>query len=733
MVKIQVDSTGKAIMLNNRALEATSGGETDGDYLVQVIDYDGTILKSARLNTGATFTLPGAPTHSGLVFDGWSSPVTITNNTVTVVDQDITIGPMFHTSNGLSEFDITLTEVTGLNVTFNMNGTKDWGDGTTDTLTTHTYNSVGDYTITCNGSTMTTSDNSGLFGQSSSAINYYVKKVRFGSSITSISNSAFQNCYSLTSTIIPEDITSIGNKAFYYCYSLTSITIPRSVTSIGTNAFTYCYSLASITIPRGVTSMNTNAVSGCYSLTSITIPSSVISIGSYVFTSCYSLTNITIPEGVTSIYGAFENCYSLSSITIPSSLTNIPYAFQNCSSLTSVTIPSSVTSIGINAFSGCFSLTSITIPSSVTSIGGNVFNNCYSILEYDFSNHSAVPTLSSTNAFTNINQICKIKVPWDLYSNWKVATNWSTYADYIDGGTPATLNFTVTPSNSIIYVEGSQIQGTSTIWVGSTAPYTIYDSTNNVVLSNTQTGITEGATVNITADLTSYNKITLSTGAAGLTATAIINGLTFPMTEESSGNYSINVIGSGTTVDYFIEGGSNYIDASGSVTTTGSDITEAITLTPATELTFTRPNLTADGTLGGSSFAVKNIGASTLISTYAWRAVDNSATTFWNGNTPSSGDKIYVFYNPDALKVSELTYTYNSTSYIATAVSIEGSNNNSTWETITSTYSGSSTTYTSTLTNNKFYKYYKLTFTPYSSYVRVTDLAIAATYKAPAS
>ena len=834
--------------LGEVTVNVSGGGSTTG-FLVQVIDYDGTVLKSERLDTGDTFTLPSQPSHTGLTFQSWSSPITITSNTVTVTNSDITIGATYTTTSGLSEFDITLTEVTGLSVTLNMDGTKNWGDGTSDTSTTHTYASVGDYTITCNGSTMTTSSSSGLFGQTYSVKNYYVKDVRLGSSVTSISTYAFNNCNSLTSITIPSSVTSIGTYAFYNCYSLASITIPEGVTSIGTYAFSNCNSLTSIALPSSVTSIGDNAFNNCYSLTSITIPEGVTSIGTYAFQYCHSLTSITIPEGVTSISTyAFYNCYSLTSITIPSSVTSIgsyafsncrsftsialpssvtsigTYAFQYCYSLTSITIPSSVTSIGDNAFSNCsslasitipegvtsiggyafsscYSLTSITIPSSVTSIGDNAFNSCYSltsiiipegvtsiggyvfsscsslasitipssvtriyssafsscysltsisvpsrvtnigdsafsscysILEYDFSNHTVVPTLSSTNAFSNINQICKIYVPWDLYLNWKAATNWSTYADYISNKNPATLNFTVTPSNSIIYVEGSQIQGTSTSWIGIAAPYVIYDSTNNVVLSSTQTGITEGSSVNITADLTTSNKITLSIGVTGLLTKFTIDGVTFDATDEGNGNYSISVVGSGTVVDYFINGGSSYMDAEGTITTTGSNITEAITLTPAIESTFVRPDLTADGTLGGNSFAVKDIGAGTSTSTYAWRAVDNSNTTFWNGNTPA-GNKTYVFYNPDVLKVSELTYTYSSTSYIATAVSIEGSNDNSTWEDITSTYSGSSTTYTSTLTNSKYYKYYRLTFTPYSTYVRIYNLAITGTYKTPAS
>ncbi len=176
--------------------------------------------------------------------------------------------------------------------------------------------------------------------------------------------------------IIPDGMTSIGNSAFSWCSSLTSIVIPDSVTSIGDYAFSWCSSLTSITIPDSVTYIGSSAFSWCSSLTSVTIPDSVTSIGNYAFSGCSSLTSITIPDSVTSIGGsAFSYCSSLTSITIPDSVTSIgDYAFSGCSSLTSITIPDSVTSIGDSAFSGCDSLTSITIPDSVTYIGQNAFS-----------------------------------------------------------------------------------------------------------------------------------------------------------------------------------------------------------------------------------------------------------------------------------------------------------------------------------------------------------------------
>ncbi|MBQ3042116.1 MAG: leucine-rich repeat protein, partial [Clostridia bacterium] len=208
--------------------------------------------------------------------------------------------------------------------------------------------------------------------------------------------------YTLKNAYISDGVTSIGNSAFNCCDSLTSITIPDSVTSIGSEAFRWCTSLTSITIPDGVTSIGDDAFSWCTSLTSITIPDSVTSIGEWAFKYCNSLTSIYIPDGVTSIGDdAFSstayyndtnnwqnkvlyigNCLikaktTIDECAIKEGTTCIAnYAFDGCSSLTSITIPDSVMSIGDSAFYNCSSLTSITIPDGVTSIGKWAFSGC---------------------------------------------------------------------------------------------------------------------------------------------------------------------------------------------------------------------------------------------------------------------------------------------------------------------------------------------------------------------
>ena len=207
-------------------------------------------------------------------------------------------------------------------------------------------------------------------------------------SVTSIGETAFKACTSLTSITIPNSITSIGKYTFASCIRLTIVTISNSITSISDRAFYNCKSLTNVTIPNSVASIGNAAFYNCESLTSVIIPNSVISIGDDAFYACISLTNIIIPNSVTSIGNrAFYWCPSLTSVTIPNSVTSIGnYTFSSCTSLTSVTIPNSATSIGNDTFKFCESLTNVTIPNSVTSIGDRAFYNCESLTSVTISN-----------------------------------------------------------------------------------------------------------------------------------------------------------------------------------------------------------------------------------------------------------------------------------------------------------------------------------------------------------
>ena len=255
---------------------------------------------------------------------------------------------------------------------------------------------------------LTISGSGDMHGYGSSDAPWYgsrsrVKSAVIAEGVTSIGESAFENCRSLTSVTIPNSVTSIGWSAFFYCKSLTSVTIPDSVTSVGAYAFLGCTSLTSVTIPNSVTSIGGCAFDECWSLTSVTIPDSVTSIGDSAFASCTSLTSVTIPDSVTSIGGgAFAWCTSLTGIWVTegnshyssdasgvlfskdkTTLVQYPGAFA------AYAIPDSVTSIGAGAFGGCTSLTSVTIPDSVTSIGDGAFASCTSLTDVYYAGSEA--------------------------------------------------------------------------------------------------------------------------------------------------------------------------------------------------------------------------------------------------------------------------------------------------------------------------------------------------------
>ena len=390
-------------------IASIGGSATTPKSDVNFYDYDGTLLHSySKAEFLALPALPGRPTREGLTCQGWNYN-RVKARAYVISYGVLDIGATYITDDGKTRLYIKIAAKGRMAVPLCFSQTAangvtiDWGDGYgTQTLagtgnknTTNTHASIGDYIITLKvtSGTLGLGNNSssysvmGSTGNNGKVYCNMLQRVEIGSNVTSIGSYAFSSCYSLSSVVIPSSVTSIGNNAFYNCYSLSSVVIPNSVTSIGNAAFGNCYSLSSIVIPSSVTSIGFNAFANCYSLSSVAIPNSVKSIGNY----------------------AFINCYSLSSIVIPSS----------------------VTSIGNNAFYNCYSLSSVVIPNSVTSIGSAAFGNCLGMAYYDFRASKSVPTLSNTNAFTNIPSDCKIVVPDSLYSSWTTATNWSTYQSKI--------------------------------------------------------------------------------------------------------------------------------------------------------------------------------------------------------------------------------------------------------------------------------------------------------------
>ena len=246
--------------------------------------------------------------------------------------------------------------------------------------------------------------------------------------VTAIADHAFAATW-VKSVVLPNTVTTIGESAFENCGYLSTITLPASVISIERYAFentdlsevvSYIenpfaikgkeydsrsfsvgtFDNAIVYVPAGTTDKYKETdgwkdfahfkegtptgrdieISGLYYNLDMEAKTAEVTFGP----NCYE-GDVVIPSSVTyndetySVTGighsAFASCFDLTSISIPSSLTTIGlYAFS-ATALTSIAIPEGVTTIGGHAFEYCNSLTEISIPHSVTSIGTYAFFN----------------------------------------------------------------------------------------------------------------------------------------------------------------------------------------------------------------------------------------------------------------------------------------------------------------------------------------------------------------------
>lgn len=396
-----------ATLLGSGGGSGSGGGGSAGvsPKEVNFYDYDGTCVHAYTVEEAQALSeLPAGPEHPGLVFQGWNWSL----EGVKGLTRAMNIGAMYTTDDGTTRLYITLHEGRTspmLGVGVNGTVTVDWGDGTEpDVLTgtsvsatkwtpNHAYAASGDYVIrlTVDGEMAFTGDSSG-----------YAHIMR-NASVSDKINYAYQR--SLRKVEIGENVTTISKFAFNECYNLDAVVTHKGVE-----------------LPDGYGMQR----SGIHAFV---IPSGCDNIGNYCFNSTPRLRVVSLPEGTT--YG--QDTFDGSAVqTLIDVLPLYKVCYQS-GKLVAATISENAASIEDSAFYQCYALsTPLFIPPSVASVGTYAFYQCYSLSYIDFTQHTAVPALSNTNAFQGCPSDCKVRVPAALYDEWIAATNWSTMPGRIE-------------------------------------------------------------------------------------------------------------------------------------------------------------------------------------------------------------------------------------------------------------------------------------------------------------
>ena len=287
----------------------------------------------------------------------------------------------------------------------------DWGDGTTDTIstigstnTTHTYTS----------------------GGTASTLGYNMWKVRiYGDAGTTITNAALVSNTTYWGTNTGDsglleayygnstNITTFTN-LFYSAISvvrfnfLEYVKLPSTYNNAGAlfqTTFRDCRGLQKVIMPTSMPNItNTSDMfNGCISLQEITLPTNMnglLSMSS-MFNACQLLSSVVFPTSLPALQGMsslFQNCYSLGRVDLP--LTPSAYQFDSmfigCSSLLNVEIKSwssAVLSGGTtftmsSMFNSCSTLEDVKLPPSIaagsTTTFDSVFTNCFALKTFTF-------------------------------------------------------------------------------------------------------------------------------------------------------------------------------------------------------------------------------------------------------------------------------------------------------------------------------------------------------------
>lgn len=367
---------------------------------VNFYDYDGSLVYSYTKSEFLQLTeLPANPTHDRLTAQGWNCSL---SDLKTYVQKygGYAVGQLYTTTSGNTEIDIDIISNMSKSITLNMGGTKNWGDGTTDTNTSHTYTNEGSYTIICNGNITGSGTLFGQDGTNTILANNGVKKIFLGSNVTTIPYRTFRWLYNLELATIPKSVLSIGEQVFGYNYNLCACIFPNTLTSATSiNYFcSTCNTIKVISLPLNVTFNGAN--------------DSLYIGGNGLGTNLYEF---YYPEKISGYIPTLVNVANVKRVVVPNTTGTHSFKWADA-----------------DAFGGCNGIEELKILFNVSQMKYPNIATMRNLKLLDLSGNTQVPTFASgADFYDKVPTNLKIVVPDNLYSSWASSSAWTNYLPYI--------------------------------------------------------------------------------------------------------------------------------------------------------------------------------------------------------------------------------------------------------------------------------------------------------------
>lgn len=411
---------GKSAYVNGEKLDGTLNVITEVKDII-FIDYKGNILATYGLDELPLSELPEAPQFAGLTFTGYNSSL----EEINAIEKGRyhIIGACYeptdnntHIFYDLGEFVFERTYSASILISSTSGGQIDWGDGTVDSFGTgnstlaHNYSNLPSqkYEAVISADKLTFRAYAFIGGSISQRDNL-IAEIWFASHV-SISGNTCRQLVDLKYVVFP--LASLFLNLFMGCFNLIAIVLQKDVftSSNISRAFESCNNLEIYSFP-------------------VNIPIPPIS-NLYFFNYCYKLKYSQYLKNLTEFSAYFYNYnYSLEEIIFPDDITKVDSYFCG-HGLMRVELNEGLQTIEISAFQNS-NITQVTIPSTVKAIGSYAFQNTYSLTNV-WIKPIAPPTLGNTSSFYRHENL-KIYVPLESLEAYKKATNWTVFADYMEG------------------------------------------------------------------------------------------------------------------------------------------------------------------------------------------------------------------------------------------------------------------------------------------------------------
>lgn len=391
-----------------------------------------------------------------------------------------------------------------------------WGDGTTDTISTttatntsHTYTSGGTactrgyntWKITISGDSGTRITES-RFVQLSTEFSEYpcgLLQAWYGNNTVTTMQSYFNEANS--TPLVP-----------FFTY-LEYVRCPEGMTSSTALAQTFqqaCKQLQKVDLPTSLSFLSSNGFEltfyECNALVEISdIPSDMTGITSLdqTFFNCYSLQKINFLGSslplVTTLNRAFQNNSALGYLNLPSlpECTNWTLTFTGCRSIRFINVPTlknGVTHTFSSTFNNCSKLQGVNIDPNFTGtmVADAMFNGCQSLPIVNLPNNCNITTYSST--FSGCRNLKQVSIPMNASGTTTFATMFNECNLLQSFTFPTTPPSTSVPLNSMFTncfnIDSITIPTGYTLTTLQSTFQGCVQLTNIVLPNNTQNGIT---------------------------------------------------------------------------------------------------------------------------------------------------------------------------------------------------------------------------------------------------